>query len=211
MKYIVLSRIACYHTGKEQNMSSVPSISFLYNRYYSANREMRLSSTRENSHNHDVVSADTAALSKALDALDDLDFEDKEADNTKKIYNTIMSFVDTYNNAIDSAGESGTRGVSSKVGKMKQALKEYSKELDEIGITVKNSGKLSVDKSTLKTATLTKVKKVFSKDASDLSSELRKVNRNLKRQVTREVVQPVTKPEKDDYSDILGGTFNAQA
>ena len=172
---------------------------------------MRLSSTRDNSTNHDVVTADTAALSKALDALDDLDFEDKEADNTKKIYNTIMSFVDTYNNAIDSAGDSSARGVSSKVGKMKQALKEYSKELDEIGISVKNSGKLSVDKSTLKTATLTKVKKVFSKDASDFSSDIRKINKNLKRQVTRETVPPAVKQQKDDYSDILGGTFNAQA
>ena len=197
--------------GKENTMGSVPSISFLYNRYYSANRDMRLSSTRENSQNHEVVSADTRALSKALDALDDLDFEDKESDNTKKIYNTIMSFVDTYNNAVDSAGDSATRGVSSKVGKLKDALKEYGKELEEIGITVKNSGKISVDKSTLKTATLTKVKKVFSKDHSELSSELRKINKNLKRQVTRETVPPAVKKTEDDYSDILGGTFSAQA
>ena len=195
----------------EKAMSSVPSISFLYNRFYSSNRDMRLSSTRDNSTNHDVVSADTTALSKALDAIDDLDFEDKEADNTKKIYNTIMSFVDTYNNAIDSAGDSETRGVSSKVGKMKDALKKYSKELDEIGITLKNSGKLSVDKSELKTATLTKVKKVFSKDASEFSADIRKINKNLKRQVTRETVAPTPKKEQDDYMDILGGSFSAQA
>ena len=192
-------------------MSSVPSISFLYNRFYSANRDMRLSSTRDNSTNHDVVTADSAALTKALNAIDELDFEDKEADNTKKIYNTIMSFVDTYNNAIDSAGESETKGVSSKVGKMKETLKEYAKELEEMGITVKNSGKLSVDKSEFKTATLAKVKKVFSKDVSDFSAELRKINKNLKRQVTREAVPPTKKAEKDDYRDILGGTFSAQA
>ncbi len=192
-------------------MSSVPSISFLYNRYYSPNREMRLSSTRENSTNHDVVSADTSALTKALDALDELDFEDKEADNTKKIYNTIMSFVDTYNNAIDSAGDSETRGVSSKVGKMRQALKEYSKELEEIGISVKNSGKLTVDKAELKKATLSKVKKVFSKDSSDFSADIRKINKLLKRQVTRETVPFTQDKNKDDYSDILGGTFSAQA
>lgn len=166
---------------------NVNSISSIFRSYYGTNREMRLESARKNSRNHDVVSADTRALKKALKDLEGLDFEKKDPDNTKKIYNTINAFIDTYNNTVDSSKASASGSVSKRAAQLKEKVKGHEKELEAIGITVKNSGKLSVDKSKLKTATLTRVKMAFGSE-SGFADDLKGVNKKLDRSVSGEAL-----------------------
>lgn len=160
----------------------------MFRSYYGVNRDLRSGSARENVTNHEVVSADTKALKKALKELDKLDFDNTEPENTKKIYNTIMSFVDTYNNTVGSSKDSSTKNISNKAGKLKDAVSDYRKKLDEIGITIKNNGKLSVDKSKLKTATLTKVSMVFGDDTG-FTDAIAAVNKKIGRNVASETAE----------------------
>jgi hypothetical protein len=153
-------------------------------RAYSGNTLFKDESYRKNSSNHDMVSADRRAMVRALDRLDTLDFDSTDEDDTKTIYNTVRSYLDVYNNAVSSALDSDSSNIQRTGKQMKSLMKEYSSELEDIGITIKSDGTVKIDKSDLQTATTRQVSKIFGSD--DYKSSMKSLMKKLRNQVNRE-------------------------
>lgn len=166
-------------------MSINMSMTSALNRAYSGFSFFSDKSYRRGSENRDLVKADRSALSKGLSMLGDIDYEDTDPGNTKSIYNRITSLVDVYNNTKKSTAESESREIKRTSDQMKDIAKKYSKELEELGISVKNDGTLKIDTKEFKTATTKKVQKIFSED-SDFSKDLQKLMKKLKTQINRQ-------------------------
>jgi hypothetical protein len=166
-------------------------------RAYSGNTLFKNADYRKSSSNHDTVSADRKAMIRSLDRLDTLDFDSTEEDDTKTIYNSVSSYVDVYNNAVTSALDSDSSDIKRTGRQMKSLTKEYSSQLEDIGITIKSDGTLKIDKSELQTATTRQVSKIFGDD--DYKSSMRSLMKKLRNQVNREQV-PV--------SDSVGNNLN---
>lgn len=167
-------------------MSMVVRASSLLQRAYSGNTLYKNEEYRKTSSNHDKMSADRKALTRALDQLDTLDFESEDASDTKAIYETVTAYVNVYNNTIDTASESGSSDIRRSAKQMKALLKEHKDELKEIGISLKTDGTLKIDKTELKKATTVKVEKVFGNE--DYKTELRKITLRMRGQINREPV-----------------------
>lgn len=78
----------------------------------------------------------------------------------KNIKNFVSDYNDTYNNLTDLGGAANTsfkRALDGIVSANQTALKE-------IGITVSNSGELSIDEKTLESADFNKIKELFAKE-----------------------------------------------
>lgn len=187
-------------------MSMVISAASVLSRAYTGNTNFKNKSFRENSTNHDVVSADRKAMARALERLEDLDFDSKDDDDGKSIYNTVTSFLDIYNNAVSSTADSGSTDITRTSKEMKKLMKEYSDELEAIGISVKSDGTVKIDKSELKKATTTQVSKVFGN--SDYIDDMKKLMKKLRNQVSREV--PRQEDVKNDslMTETVGRNLN---
>lgn len=187
-------------------MSMVISAASVLSRAYTGNTNFKNKSFRENSTNHDVVSADRKAMARALERLEDLDFDSKDDDDGKSIYNTVTSFLDIYNNAVSSTADSGSTDITRTSKEMKKLMKEYSDELEAIGISVKSDGTVKIDKSELKKATTTQVSKVFGN--SDYIDDMKKLMKKLRNQVSREV--PRQEDAKNDslMTETVGRNLN---
>lgn len=166
-------------------MGMVISAASVMNRAYTGDTGFKDQSYRKNRTNHDVVSADRRAMSRALDRLEALDFSSRDEDDTKSIYNTVTSYLDIYNNAVTSAGESETNHVRRTAREMKSLMKEYGDRLEAIGIEVKSDGTVKIDKDTLRKATTRQVSRIFGD--SDYTGGMKKLMRKLRNQVNREV------------------------
>lgn len=166
-------------------MSMLISASSVLNRAYAGNVFFKDENYRKNSSNHEVVSADRRAMVRALERLERLDFDSKDEDDTKSIYNTVTSYLDIYNNTVSSANDSGSSDIRRSAKNMKELMKTYSGSLEEIGITIKSDGTVKIDKSELKKATTRQVKKIFGD--SDYVTGMNKLMKKLRNQVNREV------------------------
>lgn len=183
-------------------MSMLISASSVLNRAYAGNVFFKDENYRKNSSNHEVVNADRRAMARALERLERLDFDSKDEDATKSIYNTVTSYLDIYNNTVSSANDSGSSDIRRSAKNMKELMKTYSSSLEEIGITIKSDGTVRIDKSELKKATTRQVKKIFGN--SDYVTGMNKLMKKLRNQVNREApVQNTQSGTKADAGDIL--------
>lgn len=191
-------------------MGMVISASTALKNAYSGNTMFSVDSFRKGTANRDVVSADQKALMRALNSMDKLDYKDTSPENTKGIYNRLMSYVDVYNNTVESGKESSSTDIKRTMNEMKKFSKEHADELADLGITLKSDGSLKVDTKKFKTATTRQVSKVFSPD-SDYVKGLKKLTKKLRGQITRQPVE--MDMNNQDLQDILGtgSKFNAQA
>lgn len=183
-------------------MSMLISASSVLNRAYAGNVFFKDENYRKNSPNHEVVSADRRAMVRALERLERLDFDSKDEDDTKSIYNTVTSYLDIYNNTVSSANASGSSDIRRSAKNMKELMKTHSDSLEEIGITIKSDGTVKIDKSELKKATTRQVKKIFGD--SDYVTGMNKLMKKLRNQVNREVpVQSGLSAAGSDAGDTL--------
>ena len=181
-------------------MSMLISASSVLNRAYAGNVFFKDENYRKNSSNHEVVSADRRAMVRALERLERLNFDSKDEDDTKSIYNTVTSYLDIYNNTVSSANDSKSSDIQRTGKNMKELMKEYSRSLETLGITIKSDGTVKIDKTELKKATTRQVKKVFGD--SDYLSGMNKLMKKMRNQVNREI--PVqTTPTKTSVGDDL--------
>lgn len=193
-------------------MSILISASGVMNRAYAGNVYFKDANYRKNSSNHDVVSADRKAMVRALERLERLDYDSKEEDDTKTIYNTVTSYLDIYNNTINSSNASNSSDIRRSGRNMKELMKEYSSALEEIGITVKSDGTVKIDKSELKKATTRQVKKIFGN--SDYLDGMNRLMKKLRNQVNREVpvgntpVKQTTADNSAPISETVGRNLN---
>lgn len=181
-------------------MSLLISASSVLNRAYAGNVFFKDENYRKNSSNHEVVSADRKAMVRALERLEQMDYDSKDEKDTKSIYNTVTSYLDIYNNTVSSANDSKSSDIQRTGKNMKELMKEYSSSLETLGITIKSDGTVKIDKTELKKATTRQVKKVFGD--SDYLSGMNKLMKKMRNQVNREI--PVqTTPTKTSVGDDL--------
>ena len=81
--------------------------------------------------------------------------------DTDRIYKSVKSFVDDYNDLIDAAADSDTTGILRSANTMINDSKANQKLLASIGVTIGSDHKLSVDEKKFKSADMTTVKSLF--------------------------------------------------
>lgn len=130
--------------------------------FYSKNANARTSSTRSILSNNELSAADSLALRRAIRGLGSFTYDDVSDSN---IRNGVLAYISTYNNALSSAADTGDHSLERYAKQMKTITKEYSDELDDIGITVNDDGTLTSRSSLFSSADLSKFKSLFSRDS----------------------------------------------
>lgn len=77
------------------------------------------------------------------------------------IYKAVNSFVDDYNDLLDSASKSKTTNILRTTRSMENYTKVNENALNAIGITIDEDKRLSINEETLKKADMSKVKSLF--------------------------------------------------
>lgn len=152
---------------------------------------MRLSRDRGGFSNSQLVEADSEALRKAVNNLEDIDYDEISRDD---LYSRVKAYADTYNNLVDSVSDSDSGDVVRKNNKMKTLTREQKDNLSNIGITIKSDGTLKIDSEKFNEASVKSIKNVFSNDNSYLNSikqSTAQVNRIQKQYNQRNVVSTV--------------------
>lgn len=161
--------------------TNISSYDFLLRQCYSSNRSARKAYARSTMKAEDLINADSAALKKAIRNLKDMEYN---TDNGVNIYNNVKAFVESYNNLYDSTDKLSSSAELSRAGKkLKDYIKENKDELEELGIKVSSSGKLTLDKKDLLSCSAKKVGKFFSEDnefSGEVSKYVTRINRHLK-------------------------------
>lgn len=140
--------------------------------FYKNNRDASQKNGRDNYTRLELSYEDSRALSRASKRMISTDFgtdEDEDTDIDETMISKIKAFADTYNNALDS-GDTDDYDTKRYINQLKSLGKKHAEELSEIGITVEQSGKLTIDESLLNMADSSKVRKVFSEE-NDFSNK----------------------------------------
>ncbi len=142
------------------------SAEFYLRNFYKNNRDISKAAKRENFTQTELSYEDSRALSRAVKRLSSYEYSENE--NEESIKNTIQAFADTYNNTSDSLKETDNDDLKRYAKQLKALSNKYREELEDVGITVEKDGKLSVNENLLKSASMDKIKKVFSKESEFL-------------------------------------------
>ena len=182
----------------------------IMSRAYAGNVYFKDENYRKNSSNHDVVSADRKAMARVLERLKTLDFEGKEEDDTKSVYETVTSYLDIYNHTVSSTDASDSSDIRRISKNMKELMRKYDSSLEAIGIERKSDGTVKIDKGALKKATARQMSRVFGN--SDYLSEMNRLTRKLRNQVNREIprqqIQPANTKSSTLLSESAGSNLN---
>lgn len=182
----------------------------IMSRAYAGNVYFKDENYRKNSSNHDVVSADRKAMARVLERLKTLDFEGKEEDDTKSVYETVTSYLDIYNHTVSSTDASDSSDIRRISKNMKELMRKHDSSLEAIGIERKSDGTVKIDKGKLKKATARQMSRVFGN--SDYLSEMNRLTRKLRNQVNREIprqqIQPANTKSSTLLSESAGSNLN---
>lgn len=130
--------------------------------FYISNRDAGTSSKRKSIGNTALTLADGAALRRAIKNLGSSDYSDSQDSN---IRNGVLAYIQTYNNTLSSVTDSTDHTLERNAKQLKSLTKEYSDELDKIGITVNEDGTLTSRDALFKSASLSKFQSLFSSDS----------------------------------------------
>lgn len=157
------------------NVASYSQSQF-YRFFYKGEEGARIADNRSSMPKSKLIASDGNALSRAVQTLNGI----FNADSTsgKEIYNAIRAFGDTYNNVIDSSGSTSYRDIANLRKSVKGLSKKQQQELEMVGISIQNSGKLKIDEDKLAASNPARVKKLFSED-SDFMKQLNKYAKKL--------------------------------
>jgi hypothetical protein len=110
---------------------------------------------------------DDSVYSKSWQTVKDEDGnESKVYDyNTSKIASAVSSFIKDYNSLLDSSSGVSDVTTSTRADYLGKVTSSYKSELSSIGITVKDNGKLSLDKDKLQAAGAEAIQNVFTQKA----------------------------------------------
>ncbi|MBR5115688.1 MAG: hypothetical protein IK096_01355 [Lachnospiraceae bacterium] len=95
------------------------------------------------------------------DAKTDLFADSGSGVDRDKINSAVSDFVDSYNSLIKAAGSSSSSSVQSRAEMMMGTSVGYFNQLQRVGITVEESGKLTLDKDKLAAAGTDSIKSLF--------------------------------------------------
>lgn len=159
------SSLSSYKSSIESTGISL-SKNFYLNKYYTMNHKAIKESSRKEFHGCELIYEDSRALKRAASFLSTRKYDDEE--NEDKIHSSLLAFKDTYNNAIDSGTAMNDRNIKKYVKKLESLIEEHKEDLEDIGIKIGDDKKLTVSEEILKNVDMEKIKKVFSKEDSDL-------------------------------------------
>lgn len=184
------------------------SVSGYMNQFYKGNLFGATKNGRTGQSSNSLAVADMKAVRKAVKQLGEYDFEEGDGE---ELVNKVQAFVSTYNNYIDSAKAVGDADADRYLKQLKKMTKEFGGELDDIGISVQNSGKLVVDKKTLQSTGRYQVSRLFGSDAEfsvQIENQMKRTNSMFKRnrldvpkQMNRPAVKPSDKPSESGPAD----------
>jgi len=135
----------------------------LLNAYYDKNSTTKTSSNEVSKEEKQATieltdtKTDATALNKAATTLKSTDFSNRDT-----VAKNVKSFVDAYNDTIDSTSEVDTKTILRKTLWMIGDTKASSNLLKDAGITIGSDNKLSLNADTLKAADTTTIKTLFS-------------------------------------------------
>lgn len=92
------------------------------------------------------------------------------------ITKSVKSFIEDYNDVVEKAGESNTKGVLQSFAWMTSATSKNSNLLSKAGITIGKGNKLELDEDTLKKANISTLKTLFTGYNSYASQISQKAN-----------------------------------
>lgn len=81
--------------------------------------------------------------------------------DTNAIYKAVNNFVNDYNKVVGAAGSAGGSSVENRTNSMMNATYSNRKLLGQLGITIGEDGKLSLDKDTFQKADMNTAKSLF--------------------------------------------------
>jgi len=171
----------------ESSATSLTSTYFMQN-FYRYNRNVIKASNREHYHKPELSYEDSRALKRAASALSSFSYS--EDDNGDNLVNTIQAFTETYNNALDSTN-SKDYDTNRQHKQLKALTKKFGEDLEDIGITIEEDGKLSVSENILKGSSFDEVKKLFSKEA-DYVKGIRNIAKRMNAQSHEEIYTLMT-------------------
>lgn len=136
--------------------------------FYKDNRDAAQRNGRGNYTKLELSYEDSRALSRASKRMISTDFgtgenEEESTDIDETMISKIKAFADTYNNALDS-GDMNDYDSKRYIKQLRSLGQKHADELGEIGITVGQDGRLSVDEGLLSMADSSQVRKVFSEE-----------------------------------------------
>lgn len=171
----------------ESSAVSLTSNFYLKN-FYRYNRDASKTSDRVTFSNCELIYEDSRALKRATSKLSSFDYSEEE--NGDNILSTIEAFVETYNYTIDSSSSEDSDAYRQN-RQLKALTKKYSDDLEDIGISIGDDGKLSISENILKGSSFDEVKKIFSND-SDYVSQIRTIAKRMNATSYEEVYAQMT-------------------
>lgn len=142
--------------------------------FYVSNRDAGTSSKRSSFGTNTLSLADGMALRRAVKQLGSFGYDESQ---DASIRNSVLAYIDTYNNTLSSLSESSDRNLQRYEKQLKSLTEEYKDKLDKIGITVKEDGTLESRDSLFKSADISKFKELFSSDSSYMQRSSAYANR----------------------------------
>ena len=140
------------------------SESYYLRSFYKSNRDAATASKRSEMSSGKLSQADAETLRTAVRKLRHFDLKD-DTDDGANIYASVSAFLETYNNAMDSAGSSNDYSLQRYAKQLKNLAKEYADELEDIGVTVRSDGTLEKNDNLLKAADVSDICELFGDDA----------------------------------------------
>lgn len=140
------------------------SESYYLRSFYKSNRDAATSTKRGDMSNSKLSKADAEALRVGIRKLRDFDLED-DTDDGANIYSSVSAFLETYNNALSSAGNSSDYKMQRYAKQLKNLAKEYADELEDIGVSINKDGTLKKNENLLKAADVSDIRDLFDNDA----------------------------------------------
>ena len=138
------------------------TINYSYDYYlrsiYSSNRDARKAGNRVSMKNKDLLQADSDAMRKISEKLRNIEYS---SDNATEILDNVKLFVETYNNLIDSTSSSDSENITKLKKQITNFTKENREELEELGLSISASGKLSLDKTKFGSCSPSKIERFF--------------------------------------------------
>ena len=142
--------------------SITKSYDMYFRDFYQIDRNASKSEQRASYKTNKLAKADSSAMTKISKTLRKMDFSQ---DNGNDIFYTVKSFVNAYNNLMESSGSSNEYDISHPEKFIKSLTKDQEKALSDIGITISASGKLKLDEDKLMETKPAKIGKLFSEDS----------------------------------------------
>lgn len=140
---------------------------------------------------------------------------DKEGNTTRtydtdKIYSAVKEFVDDYNSVLTNTAESNVSAINSNVKSMKSTTQANKSLLSDLGISVDEKGKLSVDEEKFKKADMSTAKSLFNGTGSyayQVSAKSSMINYNAERESSK--ANTYTNKGAYSYNYSSGDLYNS--